>query len=369
MIILTTGFVVALLLTLWVVRRSAHHLPDRVGALDHDLSGPQKFHEQPVPRVGGIGIFVASGCALVALAWTQPALFWMAMAVMGCAIPAFAAGLVEDLTKKVSPFWRLVSTGISAGLGALLLSAVINRTSIAWMDAIFLAAPWLAVSLTVFVVAGVANSLNIIDGFNGLASMCAVLMLMSFGFVGFEVGDSLIVALALAGIGAILGFFVWNFPAGLIFLGDGGAYFLGFYVAELAILLVNRNPSVSPMFPMLVCIYPIFETVFSIYRRRVVRSHPAGMPDGIHLHSLVFRRVMRWASGRTQDRSLTLRNSMTSPVLWLLCMLAVIPATLFWSNTPVLVFCIGVFVISYVLMYRSLVLFRTPRWLKRRKGR
>ena len=73
----------------------------------------------------------------------------------------------------------------------------------------------------------------------------------------------------------MLGFFVWNFPAGLIFLGDGGAYFLGFYVAELAILLLHRNPAVSPMFPLLLCIYPVFETLFSIYRRTLPARHAA----------------------------------------------------------------------------------------------
>jgi UDP-N-acetylmuramyl pentapeptide phosphotransferase/UDP-N-acetylglucosamine-1-phosphate transferase len=86
--------------------------------------------------------------------------------------------------------------------------------------------------------------------------------------VAFQVGDTADRALALAGIGAVLGFFLWNFPAGLIFLGDGGAYFLGFYVAEVSILLLVRNPEVSPLFPLLVCIYPVFETLFSIYRRR-----------------------------------------------------------------------------------------------------
>ena len=364
MIILTTAFVISLVLTLWLVWRANHLDAKGQTLLDHDLQGPQKFHDQPVPRVGGLGIFVGSGCALATLAWSIPDLVDEGLLVMACALPAFGAGVAEDMTKKVSAFWRLMFTSLSAGLGAYALSAVIDRTAIPGLDALLLSAPGLAVVLTVFAVAGVANSVNIIDGFNGLAAMCATLMLASFGYVGFAVDDLLILSLALAGMGAILGFFVWNFPAGLIFLGDGGAYFLGFYVAEVAILLLNRHTEVSPMYPLLVCIYPIFETVFTIYRRRVVRSRPAGLPDGIHLHSLVYRRVMRWATGGVRERSLTLRNSMTSPVLWLLCMLAVFPATLFWNNTPALVFFIAVFVVSYVLMYRSLALFNTPRWLR-----
>ena len=89
-------------------------------------------------------------------------------------------------------------------------------------------------------------------------------------------GDDTVATLALIGVGAVLGFFFWNFPGGLIFLGDGGAYFLGFYVAELGILLLARNPSVSPMCPLLICIYPVFETLFSMYRRKVLRGRADG---------------------------------------------------------------------------------------------
>jgi UDP-N-acetylmuramyl pentapeptide phosphotransferase/UDP-N-acetylglucosamine-1-phosphate transferase len=315
--------------------------------------------------VGGIGIF-AGVLAGAAVTWLrQPALGEQAVLLLACALPAFGSGLTEDLTKTQSPRRRLFFTAVSAALAAWLLQAVIERTAIPGLD-------WVvsfhigAALVTVFVVAGVANSLNIIDGFNGLASMCAVLILVSIGYVGFQVDDRLIVALAVSGAGAVLGFFVWNFPSGLIFLGDGGAYFLGFYVAELAILLLHRNPTVSPMFPLLVCIYPVFETVFSIYRRVRLRGQPAGMPDGIHLHSLIYRRIMRWAVGKSSKRSLTRRNSMTSPYLWMLCMLAVLPAMLFWDSTPVLVAFILLFGLVYTGLYWRIVRFRSPRWMTSR---
>jgi UDP-N-acetylmuramyl pentapeptide phosphotransferase/UDP-N-acetylglucosamine-1-phosphate transferase len=243
-----------------------------------------------------------------------------------------------------------------------LLDAAIRRTAIPGLDWI-VSFPVGAALVTVFAVAGVANSVNIIDGFNGLASMCCVLILLCLAYVGFQVDDLLIGWLALAGVGALLGFFIWNFPAGLIFLGDGGAYFMGFYLAELAILLLYRNPTVSPMFPLLLCIYPVFETVFSIYRRRFLRSMPPSMPDGIHLHSLIYRRVMRWAVGNRSARAMTRRNSMTSPYLWLLCMCAAIPSVLFWDNTAVLSMLIVLFGVSYVVLYWRIVRFKSPRWL------
>jgi len=114
--------------------------------------------------------------------------------------------------------------------------------------------------------------------------------------------------------------------------------------------------------------YPVFETVFSIYRRKFLRDVSPGLPDGLHLHSLVYRRLMRWAVGNKSAKSLTRRNSMTSPYLWMLCMTAVVPAVLFWDNTPVLAGFILVFSVGYVVLYWRIVRFKSPRWLVYRRA-
>ena len=359
MVTLFLAFGASFVLTLLVIRWAKSHLGF---SNDSDFSGPQKFHASAVPRIGGVGIAGGLIAAAALLYFADPVAGHSAVLLVICGMPAFAMGLAEDVTKKVSPKWRLLATAFSAALAVLWLEATITRTGIVGLDWV-VSFPLGAALVTMFVVTGVANSVNIIDGFNGLSSMCVVLILISVAYVGFQVDDRLLATLALAGVGAVMGFFVWNYPAGLIFLGDGGAYFLGFYVAELAILLLHRHPSVSPMFPLLVCIYPVFETVFSIYRRRFLRSLPPSMPDGIHLHSLIFRRVVRWAAGNRNAKALTRRNSMTSPYLWMLCMLSVIPAVLFWDNTPALTLFLCLFAVSYVLLYWRIVRFKAPRWM------
>lgn len=364
---LVLAFFVSAIVTLLVVRSSRTH--GHLSA-DTDLSGPQKFHSHPVPRIGGVGLYVGlCACALV-LWWQGAPDAKLGFLLLACGLPAFGAGLIEDLTKAVSPGKRLAATALSAALAAWFLGAQITRTDIPGLD-------WLvatsagAMVATVFTVAGVANSVNIIDGFNGLSSMCVKLMLLTFAYVAYEVGDIELALWALAGVGAVLGFFVWNFPAGLIFLGDGGAYFLGFFVAEIGILLIARHPEISPLFPLTVCIYPVFETVFSIYRRRVIRATPPGLPDGIHLHSLIYRRLMRWAIGARDARAMTRRNSMTAPYLWMLCVSSLLPALLFWNSTPALVGCMLLFGVTYVALYWRIVRFQTPRWLvfRRRNSR
>ncbi len=355
------AFCSAALLTLLLVRSAKVH-GRHTG--DHDFAKPQGFHVVAVPRVGGLGVMLGMWAVALALAIKgQPTAARTLMLLLLAGLPAFLVGLVQDFTESITPRGRLLATCLSAGLAFVLLDAAIRYTSVPGLD-------WLvgftfgSLAFSLFVVAGLAHAINIIDGFNGLASMCVMLMLGALAYVAYQVNDPLIGTLCLAAFGAVLGFFIWNYPFGLIFLGDGGAYFLGFLVSELAILLLVRNAEVSPLFPLLVVIYPVFETAFSIYRRGVLRGRPPTQPDGIHLHSLLYRRVMRWAVHGRSVRSLTHRNSMTSPVLWMLCMASAVPAMLFWNNTPVLGLLLVLFAIGYVLLYWSIVRFRSPRFLR-----
>lgn len=361
---LLIAFVLAALLTLLIVRSASLH-DAHTG--DRDFTKPQKVHTSPVPRIGGLAVVLALCAWLGWLAWQRGAVR-LPSVLLACAAPAFLAGFVQDCTEAVTPRGRLVATALSALLAFHFANAAIRDTAIPGLD-------WLvgfelgALALTVFTVAGIANAINIIDGFNGLASMCVMLMLGALGYVAYQVGDDVLSMTALAGIGAVLGFFIWNYPSGLVFLGDGGAYFLGFFVAELGILLIGRNEEVSPLFPLLVCIYPAFETLFSIYRRGVLRQKPMHMPDGIHLHSLVYRRMMRWATGGRGGRTLARRNARTSPVLWMLCMVSILPAVLFWSNTAALAFFLLLFAAIYLALYWRIVRFRSPRLLRRLASR
>ena len=223
--------------------------------------------------------------------------------------------------------------------------------------------PLFAIAVTCFAVAGVANAFNIIDGYNGLSGMVGVIILGGVAYAAFQLNDFEIMIAAIAMIGAILGFFILNYPLGLIFLGDGGAYLIGFWVAELSVLLTARHPEVSKWFPLLLCAYPIFETLFTIYRRMVIhRTHP-GMPDAAHLHQMIYKRVVRWAVGSNESVDMVVRNSLTAPYLWVLTAMAVIPAVLFWNNAWVLRGFALLFAVSYVLLYRRLVQFKAPKWM------
>lgn len=363
--VLALSFALSALATLAVIASASRH---EHWSADHDLSGPQKMHAHSVPRVGGIGIAVGLLAGLAALAMHHPS-YWRALAVMLlCSVPACGFGLIEDFTKAVSPRRRLVASALSGALGIWLLNAVIVRTGLGPIDT-FLVASGLAFALTVLVVAGVVNAVNIIDGMNGLASMSVALMMAALCYIALQVGDELVAGIALATLGAALGFFIWNYPRGMIFLGDGGAYLLGFLVAELGLMLVQRNPSVSPLTPLVLVAYPVFETLFTMYRRKVLSGRPVSQPDGIHLHTLIYRRLMRWAVGPTDAAALIRGNSMTSPYLWALSSIAVLPAAIWWNNSMALAISLTVFVVTYLSLYWRIVRFKTPRWMESRSGR
>ena len=358
MLSLFIGFLISAVMTLFVLKYASLH----DGMLDSDLDGVQKVHTHAVPRIGGLSIFVAVALGGAFSAWRQPDVAKDMGMIVLCSAVAFGGGIVEDFTKRVSPFRRLLLTMIAALLGFYLLNARIEH-----IDLVFgvwvIGQLWITLPLTIFAVAGIANAINIIDGFNGLASIVVLCMLLSLGYVALQVGDSFVLITALLVAGATVGFFIWNYPAGLIFMGDGGAYFLGFMLGELAILLVMRNPQVSTWYAALLLIYPCFETIFSAYRRFVLRGQSPGMPDSIHLHSLIFRRMVVWAIGRRDARALTRCNSMTSPYLWTLSLTAVVPATLLWRHTWALMLCCCLFIAIYIWLYLRIVRFRSPRWL------
>lgn len=357
MILLLISFVVAFVVTMLLVWSAARHA--HVSG-DTDKSQPQKFHDKVVPRIGGIGIMcgVVTGAGVSAFRGDGEALFLGLL--VACAMVAFGAGLIEDFTKKVSPLQRLLATVAAAALAAWLVGAVIPQTDLPGLSLVLQFFP-VALVLTLLAVAGVANSINIIDGFNGLASMCSAIMLAAIAYVAFKVGDTFVMHAALITIGAILGFFVWNYPLGVIFLGDGGAYFLGFWVAELSILLIQRNETVSPLFPLMVCAYPIFETLFSMYRRKVVRGRPVGQPDAAHLHSLIYRRIMRRLTVAPGVDLPLRRNSMTSPYLWGLCTTTAFPSVVWWGSDAMLGIALVVFCAIYISTYRAIVRFSVPR--------
>ena len=358
MISLLAAFFSSFIATLLIIR--FEHVHSHFSA-DSDLSGPQKFHKNAVPRIGGVSIALGILIAILLKLQVQ-ANSTIEITLLLCAIPVFAIGLTEDLTKKISVRMRLFFTAIGALIAINLLGIQITRLDIPGIDYLLSFSP-IAIVFTVFAVTGLSNAYNIIDGFNGLSSMVGMITLMALGYMSYALADPMMISLSFMMAAAILGFFVWNYPRGLIFLGDGGAYLIGFWIALISIMLVSRHENVSPWFALLVNGYPILETLFTIYRRKIHQGKSPGQPDGIHFHSLIFRRVLSIGKEGVKQDNWFANNARTSPYLWVLTSLAVIPAILWWQSTPILIGFFILYIFSYVWLYKKIVSFRTPGWM------
>ncbi len=243
---------------------------------DENSDKPQGFHNTATPRIGGLGIFLVFILAAVLYPQFLPFLI--------VTIPAYISGVLEDYSSKISPKIRLVFMIITSVLAIWLMDAVVTDFGF------FSVSYSLGVLITLVAIVGLTNGINFIDGYNGLA---AITILTIFGtFLAFtitvhDIEYTLLVLLVSLGI---LGFLFFNYPGGRIFLGDGGAYFLGAFLAILSIVLYNRHCEVvSPWFFLTVLIYPVWEVIFSFFRKIFIQKKSPLQPDRFHFHMLTYR--------------------------------------------------------------------------------
>jgi UDP-GlcNAc:undecaprenyl-phosphate GlcNAc-1-phosphate transferase len=357
------SFAVSLVATMLVIGTAHKH------AASYDAAKPQRFHAGNVPRVGGIGILLGLAVGWLVSSGTVdrfqvPITLERALLLVAMLLPAVLGGIYEDVSQRLAVRYRLLLTALSAALACTLFGLSVPRLGLSSVDALMAMTPAIGIALAFLAICGLPHAFNIIDGYNGLAGTVAVLVCVAIAYVSLQLGDRQLAGTVLCLVGATLGFLMWNYPRGLIFAGDGGAYLWGLVIAVACIALVQRHPSVSPWFPMLLLIYPVWETLFSIYRK-LVRGGSPGVADALHFHQLIYRRIVRGVFHDDASRRMLMRNNRTSPYLWSFTTMTVVPAVLFWRETPVLMLFCALFVVCYVGFYVAIIRFKVPRWLRR----
>ena len=349
-------FIISLLVSLILVLTNRSH---QKFTLDSDLIGVQKFHREPTPRIGGAPVFLGIILGILILQILDSKSIFYTRGIVIPIVIVFLAGFLEDLTKNISPLERTLFFVIAlmAGLYATGALNYISYSGFVSFDYYLSHYTSFAALLTFIAVIGLTNAYNIIDGFNGLASITAIFNLLGLAAICYLQSDvehiNALRANNMIGlVGAICGFLIFNYPHAKIFLGDCGAYFIGFVIAILSLKTIEANNGVvSPYAILLLVIYPITEIGFSIFRRKFLSKSNATAPDAIHFHTLIYKRCTNFNS--------KFRN----PSVVILMLIMIVPqsilAVVFYKSNLICLLLSLVYICIYVYFYFSIILFRT----------
>jgi UDP-GlcNAc:undecaprenyl-phosphate/decaprenyl-phosphate GlcNAc-1-phosphate transferase len=262
---------------------------------------------QSAMPIGGLAIMVGlcgGVLAIVAKSTAPTAVWWVGLSAL---LPLFMAGGLDD-------FWVTVTVVVT-----LVLCAQFEH-SLWWM-----------VAAAVFVTA-VTHSVNAVDSRNGAAAMCSLLIHAALACVAYSLGDTVIMQAALIVIGALLGVSFFSFQTDLARLGHSGCALVGFSTAGLSVCLTARHPEVSAWFAVLLCSHSLIAAAGACKR--------GGMDslDGAdnRVPSLLYHRLVRWATGNPPDRRRPERDTSVMPHLWMLSVASIAPALLWWKQSMAL---------------------------------
>lgn len=324
-------------------------------AKDNQLRAVQAMHIRSTPRIGGLSIFISLAATLpfAPVAISEPYRdFIIATGVL------FIVGLAEDLGLGVRPRWRLLAAVVSSLLVVLFLGVWMPRAGIPGFDAL-MAFWWIGIPITLLVTVGIANGFNLIDGVNGLAALTAITAAAAQAMIADAADYQTMVHLTTMLIAGIFGFLVWNYPFGRIFLGDAGAYTLGFVLSWFAISIMLNAPAASPWALLLTLFWPVADTLLAIWRR-MHRKAPTMAPDRLHIHQLVMRALEIHVLGRGRRQ---IANPLTTVILAPFVIAPPTVGVLLWDNNQgaflAVVTFAGLFFGSYIQSFT--VLSRKPR--------
>jgi UDP-GlcNAc:undecaprenyl-phosphate GlcNAc-1-phosphate transferase len=260
-----------------------------------DYPGGRKVHTKPIPRLGGVGIYAGVMAAVAVQAWgelyakpswggsiTDPGTGHIrVLGVLAGMSLIFLVGLIDDLV-TLSPGWKLVGQVLAAGVvaGAGLRIEYVGDPTSGGLVALGL----LSIPVTMLYVVGFTNVINLIDGLDGLAAGVSAIAATSLLVLAAQGNHLDAATIAVAIIGACVGFLRYNSNPASIFMGDSGALFLGFTLAAVSLMGVTKSSAaIALAVPLLIIGVPIFDTASAIVRR-VVHKRPIQEADKGHIH-------------------------------------------------------------------------------------
>ena len=267
-------FLIALIVA-YVLTPGVKKLAIKVGAVDKPNA--RKVHTHAIPRLGGLAIYIGF---MAAVLFCVPVRHELLGLLLGCTA-IVALGIWDDICNipaKVKLVGQIVAACIPIAFGI----------QIEWLTNPFgtlIVLPELvAVPVTIFWIIGFTNTVNLIDGLDGLAAGVSFIASVSMFLLAYTMNQYLPAMIIVAMAGAALGFLQYNFNPAKIFMGDTGSMLLGYTMAVAAVLgLVKTAATIALVVPLIALGLPILDTLFAIIRRKM-SGVPIFQPDKGHLH-------------------------------------------------------------------------------------
>lgn len=243
-----------------------------------DYPNERKVHKRPMPRLGGVAIFLSF---LVGYMFFANGSVRM-LAILIASFVIVLMGIFDDIN-PIKARYKLIIQIIAACITTFYGNIVLNDISLFGLN-LYFPAP-LNYIITIMIIISITNAMNLIDGLDGLASGISCIY---FGTIAIIAGilnniGGLDVILSLIMLGATLGFLVYNFPPATIFMGDSGSQFLGFIIAVISLLGFKGTTITSLIVPLLILAIPIFDVVLAIFRR-LIKGGGIMKADKEHFH-------------------------------------------------------------------------------------
>lgn len=241
----------------------------------------RKSHDAPVPRLGGLPIFLTllMGFGFAAMRFPNFSERWAAVIAANCLM--FFVGFFDDVKPMGARMKLLGQFGCACILYACDVS--IDELSNPFGES-HISLGWWSFPITVFWLVAIPNIINLIDGMDGLATGFGLCMCLVLAFVGHFNLRADVVLISVIMSGALTGFLFFNLPPAKIFLGDGGAYLIGFFIASVSLLSSNKGSILGALLVMIIALgVPILDTCFAIVRR-ALRGIPIFRADAEHIH-------------------------------------------------------------------------------------
>lgn len=242
-----------------------------------DLPSPRKVHAWPIPKVGGLAMAIGAAAPFSFWAGDDPVL--RSILIGSAIIVVFGAfDDIKNLGYRIKFFGQLAAAFIVVFFGDIRIESSGDLLPLSGSIPF-----WLSVPLTMFVIVGVTNAINLSDGLDGLAGGISVFSFICIGYLAFQQENMMAMALSLGMIGALFGFLRYNTHPALIFMGDAGSQLLGFLAVTLSVILTQGNTPVNRLFPLVILGLPVLDTL-TVMVFRIIRGQSPFVADKTHFH-------------------------------------------------------------------------------------